>query len=178
MPVPPILLTHHSRRVGHDQGQQVLDRIPAGRGIGLGEGAHVRRRQRGYLPVRLTLMPVTPDVVLTICVSSRLAPQDHHRFHSPVDGVLGNVTDIPGQYYTGASIVSTMRHDMRKQSDWVRWFSEPASGERTRLRRLHRQQALRAPHDALAVECAITFVAVGAMLVRSASLFPSATDVS
>ena len=53
-------------------------------------------------------MPVTPDVVLTICVSSRLAPQDHHRFHSPVDGVLGNVTDIPGQYYTGAYTMSTI----------------------------------------------------------------------
>ena len=31
----------------------------------------------------------------------RLAPQDYHRFHSPIDGVLGDVTDIPGQYYTG-----------------------------------------------------------------------------
>ena len=60
----------------------------------------------------------------------RLAPQDYHRFHSPIDGVLGDVTDIPGQYYTGACIVSTMLHDMRKRADCVRWFSEPASGER------------------------------------------------
>ncbi|GAB5589507.1 phosphatidylserine decarboxylase [Umbelopsis nana] len=30
----------------------------------------------------------------------RLAPQDYHRFHSPVDGVVGDVKHIPGQYYT------------------------------------------------------------------------------
>ncbi|KAJ3357877.1 hypothetical protein GGF32_000826 [Allomyces javanicus] len=30
----------------------------------------------------------------------RLAPQDYHRFHVPVDGVLGNVTHLPGAYYT------------------------------------------------------------------------------
>lgn len=30
----------------------------------------------------------------------RLAPQDYHRFHSPVDGVIGKMTDIAGEYYT------------------------------------------------------------------------------
>lgn len=30
----------------------------------------------------------------------RLAPQDYHRFHSPVDGVVGKPTHIAGQYYT------------------------------------------------------------------------------
>ncbi|CAE7135514.1 unnamed protein product, partial [Rhizoctonia solani] len=30
----------------------------------------------------------------------RLAPQDYHRFHSPVDGVVGAMTYIPGEYYT------------------------------------------------------------------------------
>ncbi|KAJ2958749.1 hypothetical protein NQZ79_g5719 [Umbelopsis isabellina] len=30
----------------------------------------------------------------------RLAPQDYHRFHSPVDGVVSEVKHIPGQYYT------------------------------------------------------------------------------
>ncbi|KIJ51539.1 hypothetical protein M422DRAFT_65494 [Sphaerobolus stellatus SS14] len=30
----------------------------------------------------------------------RLAPQDYHRFHSPVDGVVGKMTPIPGEYYT------------------------------------------------------------------------------
>ncbi|KAI0073153.1 hypothetical protein K474DRAFT_1686324 [Panus rudis PR-1116 ss-1] len=30
----------------------------------------------------------------------RLAPQDYHRFHSPVDGVIGPMTFIPGEYYT------------------------------------------------------------------------------
>jgi len=30
----------------------------------------------------------------------RLAPQDYHRFHSPVDGVIGSMTYISGEYYT------------------------------------------------------------------------------
>ncbi|KAH9925857.1 phosphatidylserine decarboxylase-domain-containing protein [Epithele typhae] len=30
----------------------------------------------------------------------RLAPQDYHRFHCPIDGVIGDITEIPGQYYT------------------------------------------------------------------------------
>lgn len=30
----------------------------------------------------------------------RLAPQDYHRFHVPVDGVIGKMTDIVGEYYT------------------------------------------------------------------------------
>ncbi|TNY17094.1 phosphatidylserine decarboxylase-domain-containing protein [Rhodotorula diobovata] len=30
----------------------------------------------------------------------RLAPQDYHRFHSPVDGVMGHQEYITGQYYT------------------------------------------------------------------------------
>ncbi|KAF8881364.1 phosphatidylserine decarboxylase-domain-containing protein [Infundibulicybe gibba] len=30
----------------------------------------------------------------------RLAPQDYHRFHSPVDGTVGNMTYIAGEYYT------------------------------------------------------------------------------
>lgn len=30
----------------------------------------------------------------------RLAPQDYHRFHSPVDGTIGKMTYISGEYYT------------------------------------------------------------------------------
>ena len=30
----------------------------------------------------------------------RLAPQDYHRFHSPVDGTVGEMTYISGEYYT------------------------------------------------------------------------------
>lgn len=30
----------------------------------------------------------------------RLAPQDYHRFHSPVRGRIGKITDIDGEYYT------------------------------------------------------------------------------
>jgi len=30
----------------------------------------------------------------------RLAPADYHRFHSPIDGEVGEVVHIPGQYYT------------------------------------------------------------------------------
>jgi phosphatidylserine decarboxylase len=30
----------------------------------------------------------------------RLAPQDYHRFHIPVDGVMGEPKLIKGEYYT------------------------------------------------------------------------------
>jgi phosphatidylserine decarboxylase len=30
----------------------------------------------------------------------RLAPQDYHRFHSPVEGTIGEMTYITGEYYT------------------------------------------------------------------------------
>lgn len=30
----------------------------------------------------------------------RLAPQDYHRFHSPVDGIIGPMSYIAGEYYT------------------------------------------------------------------------------
>jgi hypothetical protein len=29
-----------------------------------------------------------------------LAPQDYHRFHSPVEGRIGEMTYIAGEYYT------------------------------------------------------------------------------
>lgn len=30
----------------------------------------------------------------------RLAPQDYHRYHSPVDATVGEITPISGEYYT------------------------------------------------------------------------------
>ncbi|MCJ1486330.1 hypothetical protein MMC06_006507 [Schaereria dolodes] len=33
-------------------------------------------------------------------VIARLAPQDYHRWHSPVAGIVENIKDIPGAYYT------------------------------------------------------------------------------
>lgn len=30
----------------------------------------------------------------------RLPPADYHRFHSPIDGTVGEVRDLPGEYYT------------------------------------------------------------------------------
>lgn len=31
----------------------------------------------------------------------RLAPADYHRFHSPIDCVVGDTANVEGQYYTG-----------------------------------------------------------------------------
>ena len=38
----------------------------------------------------------------------RLAPQDYHRFHSPVDGIVGKYSKIGAQYYTGQSLLSSI----------------------------------------------------------------------
>lgn len=35
---------------------------------------------------------------------ARLAPQDYHRFHSPVDGVLVSQTDIDGDLYSESQL--------------------------------------------------------------------------
>lgn len=43
----------------------------------------------------------------------RLAPQDYHRFHSPVDGTIGPMTYISGEYYTvNVSLPTTSRGDV------------------------------------------------------------------
>jgi len=34
------------------------------------------------------------------CANASLAPQDYHRFHSPVKGTIGKMTLIDGEYYT------------------------------------------------------------------------------
>jgi phosphatidylserine decarboxylase len=40
-------------------------------------------------------------VVLSDCpTDGSLAPQDYHRFHSPVEGTVGKMTLIDGEYYT------------------------------------------------------------------------------
>ena len=31
---------------------------------------------------------------------ARLAPQDYHRWHSPITGTVESITEIPGAYYT------------------------------------------------------------------------------
>jgi len=33
-------------------------------------------------------------------VIARLAPQDYHRWHSPVSGTVESITEVPGTYYT------------------------------------------------------------------------------
>ncbi|KAI0740541.1 phosphatidylserine decarboxylase-domain-containing protein [Earliella scabrosa] len=73
----------------------------------------------------------------------RLAPQDYHRFHSPIDGVVGEIKDIPGQYYT-----------VNPQAVNQTGFDVFTENKRSVLYMTHSQSG--AP---------IAFVAIGAMLV-------------
>ncbi|KAI0737253.1 phosphatidylserine decarboxylase-domain-containing protein [Daedaleopsis nitida] len=75
----------------------------------------------------------------------RLAPQDYHRFHSPIDGVVGEVVDIPGQYYT-----------VNPQAVNEPGFDVLTDNRRCVLYMTHSQSG--AP---------IAFIAIGAMLVGS-----------
>ncbi|KAI0712799.1 phosphatidylserine decarboxylase-domain-containing protein [Cerioporus squamosus] len=75
----------------------------------------------------------------------RLAPQDYHRFHSPIDGVVGDTSDIPGQYYT-----------VNPQAINEPGFDVFTENKRSVLYMTHTQSG--AP---------IAFVAIGAMLVGS-----------
>ena len=40
--------------------------------------------------------PISDDPKCALAIA-RLAPQDYHRFHSPVDGVVSGVKDIHGK---------------------------------------------------------------------------------
>ncbi|KAI0737248.1 phosphatidylserine decarboxylase-domain-containing protein [Daedaleopsis nitida] len=73
----------------------------------------------------------------------RLAPQDYHRFHSPIDGIVGETTNIPGQYYT-----------VNPQAVNQSGFNVFTDNKRSVLYMTHSQSG--AP---------IAFVAIGAMLV-------------
>lgn len=53
----------------------------------------------------------------------RLAPQDYHRFHSPVDGTIGPMTYISGEYYTvNVSINVLFDHSFVIYSRLIRLF--------------------------------------------------------
>ncbi|KAI0764292.1 phosphatidylserine decarboxylase-domain-containing protein [Trametes elegans] len=75
----------------------------------------------------------------------RLAPQDYHRFHSPLDGVVGDITDIDGQYYT-----------VNPQAVNEPGFDVFTANERAVLYLTHTQS-----------NSPVAFVAIGAMLVGS-----------
>ena len=58
----------------------------------------------------------------------RLAPQDYHRFHSPLDGVVGDVHHVPGQYYTGDIFLFVRLESWLRMSKLTPWRSmSPAS---------------------------------------------------
>lgn len=129
-----------------DQGQLLHSPQAAGRRARLGRRAAIRSRERRLLPVRQYI--ARELTYLNICIHTSnhltsLAPADYHRFHSPIDGTISDIRDIPGEYYTGAPIASHYRG--------VRALtrrSQPAGGERARVRRVHGQQARRADHRA------------------------------
>ncbi|KAL1306392.1 hypothetical protein AAFC00_005099 [Neodothiora populina] len=44
--------------------------------------------------------PLAKDFDGGSVVIARLAPQDYHRWHSPISGTIESITEIPGAYYT------------------------------------------------------------------------------
>lgn len=77
--------------------------------------------------------------------SFRLAPADYHRFHSPIDGTVGDIKDIPGQYYT-----------VNPQAVNESGFDVLTENKRSVLYLTHTPSNL-----------PVAFVAIGAMLVGS-----------
>ncbi|KAI0915368.1 hypothetical protein AcV5_003859 [Taiwanofungus camphoratus] len=77
--------------------------------------------------------------------SFRLAPADYHRFHSPIDGTIGEIVDIPGQYYT-----------VNPQAVNEPGFDVFTANKRSVLYMTHAASGL-----------PIAFVAIGAMMVGS-----------
>ncbi|GAW01512.1 hypothetical protein LENED_003112 [Lentinula edodes] len=75
----------------------------------------------------------------------RLAPADYHRFHCPIDGVVGDTTNVPGQYYTvNPQAVNEPKFDVFTANvRSILYLTHTATGKR------------------------VAFVAIGALLVGS-----------
>ncbi|KAK5730315.1 hypothetical protein LTR15_000252 [Elasticomyces elasticus] len=52
------------------------------------------------LPRLLASDPLAQRIDGGSIVIARLAPQDYHRWHAPVSGVVESITEVPGTYYT------------------------------------------------------------------------------
>jgi len=74
-----------------------------------------------------------------------LAPADYHRFHCPIDGVVGEITNVPGQYYTvNPQAVNEPKFDVFTANvRSILYLTHTATGKR------------------------VAFVAIGALLVGS-----------
>ena len=72
----------------------------------------------------------------------RLAPQDYHRFHSPVNGQLVKIDPIPGQYFTVNPMAVRQNVDVYTENVRVIYYFETDFG-------------------------GVAMVAIGAMLVGS-----------
>jgi len=95
------------------------------------------------------LLGLTPEEAVKFDGSSlaifRLAPADYHRFHSPIDCVVGDTHHIPGQYYT-----------VNPQAVNESGFDVFTANTRSVLYLTHKQTGL-----------PVAFVAIGALLVGS-----------
>jgi len=67
----------------------------------------------------------------------RLAPQDYHRFHSPVDGKIGKMTYISGEYYT-VNVSAARYFEVNEEGDTSMSI---ASSDPNRPRRVRRKRA-------------------------------------
>lgn len=94
---------------------------------------------------------------------ARLAPQDYHRFHSPVGGVVVCVKDIPGELYS-ASIPLRRLAPMALTAA----VNPQAVNEDLNVFTLNKRSVMLIHADVgLGAPVPLVFVAVGAMLVGS-----------
>ena len=91
-----------------------------------------------------------------------LAPADYHRFHSPIDGTIGETVDIPGQYYTGKCVLFDWHPRFRLSRLAVnpQAVNEPGFDVFT----ANKRSVLYMTHTS---GRPVAFVAIGAMLVGS-----------
>jgi len=93
----------------------------------------------------------------------RLAPQDYHRYHVPVDGTIGKMTYIEGEYYT-VNVSSPSRQSLWLESDIVTPFQPQAI--RTKLD-VYGENARKIVPIHSPVFGTVMCVCVGAMMVGS-----------
>jgi phosphatidylserine decarboxylase len=92
----------------------------------------------------------------------RLAPADYHRFHSPIDGEVGEIVHIPGQYYTGTySAVYAMKKTLSVVIVNPQAVNQPGFDVFT----ANTRSVLYMKHTVTGLP--VAFVAIGALLVGS-----------
>ncbi|KAF4554187.1 Phosphatidylserine decarboxylase-like protein 2 [Elsinoe fawcettii] len=120
--------------------------------ISISQAAHVWIKGYGFTLAAMIVSEPRAQAMGSACLAiHRLAPQNYHRWHSPIAGVIEEIIEIPGTYYT-------VDPQAIKQESTLDVFCQ------------NRRSVTRIKQDENKQD--VIVVAIGAMLVGSIQLLP------